>query len=143
MQKHEHFEELCALVPIGQLTASEYQELAEHLKGCVACRHATEDFALVLDQLPVADTDVDDQTLLSLQGDSYRERFLKRASEEGVPFSNEILHPQSGLRLWNRPRRRSFYSFAFAAAAMVILVAALYQNFYRIPTQAPVVARAS
>src|SRR5438445_756041 len=50
MQKHEHFEELCALVPIGQLTATEYEELGEHLKRCGRCRHATEDFALVLDQ---------------------------------------------------------------------------------------------
>src|SRR5438874_12616125 len=116
MPRHEHFEELCALAPIGQLTAEEYLELGEHLKSCASCRHATEDFSLVLDQLPVAESDVDEKTLRSLQGDSYRERFLKRAFEEGVLFSEEILHPQLRSLWWRMPRRKASYFFAFAAA---------------------------
>src|SRR5205823_8060033 len=139
MQKHEHFEELCALVPIGQLTAAEYEELGEHLKNCVSCRHATEDFALVLDQLPVTETDVDERTLLSLQGDSYRERFLKRASEEGIPLSEEILHPENRSRLWHNPRRRASYFFAFAATAAVLVFAVAYRTSWQHPTRlAPV-----
>jgi hypothetical protein len=141
MQKHEHFEELCALVPIGQLTGAEYEELGEHLKSCVSCRHATEDFSLVLDQLPVAETDVDDQTLLSLQGNSYRERFLKRASDEGIPFSEEILHPQNGSVLWNKPRRRTTYLLAFAAAIAMVIFSVAYRTWRVLPArQAPVTA---
>src|SRR5205823_5038414 len=142
MQKHEHFEELCALVPIGQLTAAEYLELGEHLKGCISCRHATEDFSLVLDQLPVAETDVDEKTLRSLQGDSYRERFLKRASGEGIPFSEEILHPQKRSRPWYKPGQRASYFYAFAATAAVVVFAVAYQiSWQHHPRQSPVTAQ--
>jgi hypothetical protein len=144
MPRHEHFEELCALVPIGQLTAAEYEELGEHLKRCGSCRHATEDFALVLDQLPVTETDVDEPALRSLQGDSYRERFLKRASEEGIPFSEEVLHLQKGSALWYKPRRRASYFLAFAAIAAVVVFAVAYRTSTQHPTrQAPVTAQAN
>jgi hypothetical protein len=144
MQKHEHFEELCALVPIGQLTAAEYEELAEHLKTCVNCRHATEDFALVLDQLPVAETDVDEHTLRSLQGDSYRERFLKRASEEGIPFSEDILHPQKQSPFRLKSRRHASYLLAFAATAALVVFAVGYRIWWQVPPRpAPVTAQAN
>jgi hypothetical protein len=141
MQKHEHFEELCALVPIGQLTAAEYEELAEHLKTCVNCRHATEDFALVLDQLPVAETDVDEHTLRSLQGDSYRERFLKRASEEGIPFSEDILHPQKQSPFRLKSRRHASYFLAFAATVALVVFAVGYRTWSQFPKPAAVTAQ--
>jgi hypothetical protein len=141
MQKHEHFEELCALVPIGQLTAAEYEELAQHLNTCVNCRHATEDFALVLDQLPIAETDVDEHTLRSLQGDSYRERFLKRASEEGIPFSEDILHPQKQSPFHFKSRHRASYFLAFAATAALVVFAVGYRTWWQVPPKpAPVTA---
>jgi hypothetical protein len=141
MQKHEHFEELCALAPIGQLTAAEYEELAQHLNTCVNCRHATEDFALVLDQLPIAETDVDEHTLRSLQGDSYRERFLKRASEEGIPFSEDILHPQKQSPFHFKSRHRASYFLAFAATAALVVFAVGYRTWWQVPPKpAPVTA---
>jgi anti-sigma-K factor RskA len=143
MQKHEHFEELCALVPIGQLTAAEYEELAEHLKTCANCCHATEDFALILDQLPVCETDVDEKTLASLQRESYRDRFLKRASEEGIPFSEELVHPRSHSRSWYKSGHRtsSFLRFAAAATVAVVLVVS-YENLRQAPpNQLPVTAQ--
>jgi hypothetical protein len=142
MQKHEHFEELCALVPIGQLTAAEYEELAQHLNTCVNCRHATEDFALVLDQLPIAETDVDEHTLRSLQGHSYRERFLKRASEEGIPFSEEVLHPQKQSPFRLKSRRRASYFLAFAATAALVVFAVGYRAWWQVPPKlVPVTAQ--
>src|SRR5579872_696573 len=142
MQKHEHFEELCALVPIGQLTAAEYEELAEHLNTCVNCRHATEDFALVLDQLPIAETDVDEHTLRSLQGDSYRERFLKRASEEGIPFSADILRPRKQSPLHFKLRPRASYFLAFAATAALVVFTVGYRTWWQVPPKpAPITAQ--
>jgi hypothetical protein len=142
MQKHEHFEELCALVPIGQLTAAEYEELAEHLNTCINCRHATEDFALVLDQLPVAEIDVDEHTLRSLQGDSYRERFLKRASGEGIPFSEDILHPRKQSLFHFKSRRRASYFLAFAATAALVVFAIGYRTWWQVPPKpGPVTAQ--
>src|SRR5215469_3213787 len=138
MQEHEHFEELCALVSIGQLTATEYQELSQHLKTCAHCRHATEDFALILDQLPVSETDVDEKAMASLQRQSYRDRFLKRASEEGIPFSEELLHPQSPSHSWHKPVRRAPYLFAFAAAATAVVVFVVsYGNLRQTPAKQP------
>jgi hypothetical protein len=146
MREHEHFEELCALVPIGQLTPAEYQELATHLKGCVSCRHATEDFSLVLDQLPLAETDLDEKALVSLQGESYRERFLKRASEEGIAFSEELLHPQTSSRWWwQKPRRRVAHFFALASTAAAVVVFAVAHQTWRQtpPKQLPSVTQAN
>jgi hypothetical protein len=134
MPKHEHFEELCALLPIGQLSAEEYEELSEHLRACGNCRHATEEFSLVLDQLPNADSDVDDQSLLVLQGKSYRERFLKRATAEGVPFSNQVLHPVAPMKLWRWPRLRTSGWMAFAAASVVFVLSIdLYHTSHQTP----------
>jgi len=42
--KHERFEELSALAAIGELSASEFSELNEHLPGCAQCREVYADF---------------------------------------------------------------------------------------------------
>ena len=47
-QAHEHFEELCAVAVIGQLTAQEQQELLSHLGECDICRRSADDFVHVL-----------------------------------------------------------------------------------------------
>ncbi len=43
--KHERFEELSALAAIGELSASEFAELNEHLPGCDQCREVYSDFS--------------------------------------------------------------------------------------------------
>ena len=42
--KDEHFEQLCALAAIGELSASEFAELNEHLAGCSSCQELYLDF---------------------------------------------------------------------------------------------------
>jgi hypothetical protein len=53
MRKHEDFEELAALVAIGELSKDEYAELWEHLRGCDGCRRTSEQVDFILDQLPL------------------------------------------------------------------------------------------
>jgi uncharacterized coiled-coil protein SlyX len=119
MQTHEYYEELCALLAIGQLSAEEYRDLVEHLKACPGCRNATGDFSVILDKMPVGEMDVDEQTLLELQGGSYRERFVKRAVAEGVPFSDAVMRSRFSIRKWSWPRLRLVP--AMAAAALIII----------------------
>ena len=124
MQTHEYFEELCALLPIGQLTAEEYQKLAEHLRVCPSCLSTTGEFSVILDKMPVGETDVDEKTLVKLQGDSYRTRFLKRATAEGIPFSDAVIRSRLSIRNW-WPRLGLMR--AIAAVAITAIFILLFQ----------------
>ncbi len=119
MQKHEYFEELSALARIGQLSPEEHFDLIQHLKACDGCRKAGDDFAVILDQLPVVDSDISADSLDRLQTNSYRSRFLKTAQLAGVRFTPEALNP----------KRRSFHvprlAYALAPAFAVALVLAV------------------
>jgi len=123
MQKHEHFEELTALAAIGQLSAEEHRELLEHLRSCDGCRRTADQFDFVLDQLPLPDSSANDRDLQQLQGASYRQRFLERASAEGVRFTPEALGEKrrrvavSFFKNW-RP-----YALGVASAVAVVIVA--------------------
>jgi len=122
MQEHEHYEELCALLPIGQLSAEEYQELVEHLRGCPSCRHTTDDFSVILGEMPVGDADVDERALVALQRDSYRDRFLKRAVAEGIPFSDAVMRPRFSVRTWSWPRLKVMPALATAAITVIVFL---------------------
>ncbi|MGA7796820.1 MAG: hypothetical protein WCA19_27645, partial [Candidatus Acidiferrales bacterium] len=104
------------------LSVEEYQELSEHLRACPSCRHATDDFAVILDKMPVGEADVDEKTLAALQGDSYRARFLKRAVAEGVPFSGAVMRSRFSITKWSWPRIRLMPSLAAVAATVIVIL---------------------
>jgi hypothetical protein len=123
MRKHEDFEELAALAAIGQLSVEEHGEFLEHLRGCAACRRTSDQFNFILDELPLPEPSASDRDLQQLQGASYRQRFLERASAEGVRFTPEALGEKRRriatffFRNW-RP-----YSLGVASAVAVMVVA--------------------
>jgi hypothetical protein len=125
MRKHEDFEELAALAAIGQLSVEEHGDLLEHLRGCAACRHSGDQFNFILDELPLPEPSARDRDLQQLQGASYRQRFLERASAEGVRFTPEALGEKrrritpSFFRNW-RP-----YALGIASAVVVMAVASV------------------
>jgi signal transduction histidine kinase len=132
MPMHEHFEELSALAAIGQLSEQEHHELFEHLTHCDLCRRAGEEFAFILDQLPLAavpNTVGDTQALLSK---SYREKFLQRASSEGVRFAEGISnhsHPLSGRFTFQRNRYIGAVAIAMICLlALAVVIASLFLN---------------
>lgn len=127
MQTHEYYEELSALLPIGQLSAEEYQQLSEHLRGCSSCRNATDEFSVILDKMPVGDTVVDEKSLAALQTDSYRSRFFKRALAEGVPLTNAVMHRRYSFPKWTWPRLQLVP--VLAAVAVIMIVAISLQVF--------------
>lgn len=56
MSRHEHFEELCSLAVLGEVSPDEWTELEKHLGQCPECRVAYSDFvALTAEHLPTAD----------------------------------------------------------------------------------------
>jgi hypothetical protein len=123
MRKHEDFEEFAALAAIGQLSVEEHGELLEHLRGCAACRRTSHQFNFILDELPLPEPSASDRDLQQLQGASYRQRFLERASAEGVRFTPEALGEKrrriatSFFGHW-RP-----YALGVASAVAVMVVA--------------------
>jgi hypothetical protein len=127
MQMHEHFEELCALAVISQLSAEEHQELLTHLRVCDRCKQTEDEFALILDQLPAAappDVSGDTEQLL---GESYFQNFVNRAVAEGVRFTDQV-------RETKRPRSLRFakprwYPVALVAAMLLLLAALLGSVF--------------
>jgi hypothetical protein len=56
MSRHEHFEELCSLAIIGEVSHEEWADLEKHLGQCPQCRVACADFIALTDEhLPTAD----------------------------------------------------------------------------------------
>jgi hypothetical protein len=123
MQMHEHFEELCALAAIAQLSAEEHEELLAHLRACDLCKRAEDDFALILDQLPAADppnVSGDTEDLLS---ESLRQKFLERAVAEGVRFTEEVIEPRRKFSIRLSGWRSRYPRLAIAATVLSVIIA--------------------
>lgn len=89
---HSHFEELCALASVGQVSPSEFQELSDHLRECSYCRQSySEFFELTHQQLPVVAAGQlrpkRTGILGQLLGEDYKARFVVRAQERGMEIS--------------------------------------------------------
>ncbi len=121
MRKHEDFEELAALAAIGQLSVEEHGELLEHLRGCAACRRTSDQFNFILDELPLPESSTSDGDLQQLQGASYRQRFLERASAEGVRFTPEALGEKK-RRIAASFFFRNWRPYALGVASAVALI---------------------
>ncbi len=121
MRKHEHFEELSALAAIGQLSVEEHGELLEHLRSCDGCKRASDQFNFILDQLPLPEPSANDRDLQQLQGASYRQRFLERASAEGVRFTPEARGEKK--RRVATSFFRNWRPYALGGAVAVVVVA--------------------
>src|SRR2546428_3244970 len=137
MPKHDDLRELAALAAIGQLSFDEYRELSEHLRACESCRLAGDQYALILDELPLPEPSATPSNLQKLHSASYRQRFLERASAEGLRFTYEALgrKPQARPQLFRQWRP---FAFGAATAAIILLVGAIvipYLAYQKTTTQ--------
>ena len=124
MQKHEYFEELCALAVAGQLPVDEHKELYSHMRVCDRCRSAARDFVDVLHHLPIEHVELTDRELVDLQEAAGAESFLKRARGEGVVFSRDALESVKPRRsAWTLLTRPVFAVGPALAAIAVFAVA--------------------
>ncbi len=124
MQKHEHFEELCALAVAGELPVEEHKELYSHMRLCGQCRSAARDFVDVLQQLPMEHAELTDRELVDLQEAAGAESFLKRARGEGVVFSKDALASIRPRRPAWRLLTNPVFAVSPALAALAVFVVA-------------------
>jgi hypothetical protein len=128
---HSRFEELCALAPIGEISAEELQELRSHLAVCAQCRIAHEEYGDIVgstfpkpsdlgefDSLPVSVVEPDN---------GERERFFAEARRRGFRISHRAEHGSEAIKTRQTAKQRPFATteswFRAALAAMVLLVA--------------------
>ena len=125
---HSHFEELCALAAVGQVSSSEYEELSYHLRECSCCREwYTEIQQLTHAQLPLgaaqglpAPRPVG--ILGQVFGKAYKARFAARARDRGLEISGPQA-PESGL--WAHLQAFSVPRLSYRHASIVVILALL------------------
>jgi hypothetical protein len=116
MSDHSHYEELAALAAGGHLSDQELTGLQRHSETCPECRNALAGFREVVHfGLPLAQSRLrrSINMITSRPDPGARERFIRRASLEGIAFSPEVRRPTA-----SRTQR-----LIFAAASAGVLAA--------------------
>jgi hypothetical protein len=139
MSKHEQYEELCTLAMIGEVSATEMQDLRQHLSECADCREQYREFTqFLLPQLSISsDNEASFETGYSTADRKrLRKDFLARAQKGGISISREALlgttspaapGPATVTRVpsrmsWNASR----YRWPLAASLALLLFAGGY-----------------
>lgn len=126
MEKHDHFEALCAAASIGQASGAELAELREHLADCSDCQQSYSAF-LELSAVRLATQSNEqevgsDEAIGYIDSALFRERFLKKAEAEGIVFSSGkgfLDMPESQIRA--NPTAKWHTGFALTVAASLLL----------------------
>jgi hypothetical protein len=116
MSDHSQYEELAALAAGGYLDDEELRDFQRHAESCAQCKHAVAQFGeLVHLGLPLVQSRVRRgiSMITNRPNPGATERFIKRASAEGIEFSPEVR------------KRKSFPKLNLSFAAGVGVFAAL------------------
>ena len=122
MNDHSHYEELAALAAGGQLNDEELKDFQLHAETCVECRAAAAEFRdIVHFGLPLTQSSFRRSVNMLMSGpdSGARERFIRRASLEGIAFSPEVRTPTD-----SGSRRLTFG--AVGAGVLAAVVAAVF-----------------
>jgi hypothetical protein len=120
MSDHSHYEELAALAAGGYLDDEELSEFQRHSESCALCKNAVAQFGeLVHLGLPLVQSRLRRgiSMIASRPNPGATERFIRRASAEGIEFSPDVRKRNSFPRL--------HLSFAAGVAAFAALLFAL------------------
>ena len=140
VQRHEHFDELCAAASIGQASPEELLELEQHGSECEQCHEAYEQYLrLAGQQFALAHRDQEltpQEANECLNSDLLTQRFFERAQEEGIRFSDAVARKTRDVV----PSRFSFYRaplwwqqprIAFAACLLITVSTLGGYHLYR------------
>src|ERR1700678_3309803 len=117
MIDHSHYEELAALAAGGHLSDQDLMDVQRHAETCAECKNALAEFhEVVRFGLPLVQSPFrrSINMITSRPDPGARERFIRRASLEGVAFSPEIRRPSIS--------RRPGFAFAIASAGVVAAI---------------------
>jgi hypothetical protein len=131
MSDHSQYEELAALAAGGYLSDEELRDFQRHAETCADCRYAVSQFGeLVHFGLPLVQNGVRRSLsmIASHPNPGATQRFLKRASAEGIQFSADVQKPKSSLG----------FHLSFAAAAGVLAVLLIVFLAGRLPGRGPI-----
>jgi hypothetical protein len=129
MSDHSHYEELAALLAGGFLSDAERIEFCEHIKVCLYCLKAEEEFSeLVHSGLPLTVSPLQEfvDKTKTRPDNGMRARFFHRVRREGIVFSPGV----EGSALYPR-RRVSIFIAAGTAVATAIAVVAFFVSYWR------------
>jgi hypothetical protein len=123
MSDHSRYEELAALAASGHLSDDELADLRQHADTCMECKSAGAEFSEIVHfGLPTVQSPFrrSINMIMSRPDPGARERFIRRASLEGIAFSPEVKKASDSQ--WPR------FSLAAASACglAVIVTAVLY-----------------
>jgi hypothetical protein len=130
MSDHSQYEESAALAAGGYLTDEELRSFQTHAETCAQCRDAVSNFGeLVHFGLPLVQNRLRQSIsmITSRPNPGATQRFLRRASAEGIQFSPDVQKPKTshGFRL----------SFAAAAGVLATLLLVFLEG--RLPGHSP------
>jgi hypothetical protein len=131
MSDHSQYEELAALAAGGYLGDEELRGFQTHAETCAQCRNALSEFGeLVHFGLPLVQSRrrPSISMIASHPNPGATQRFLKRASAEGIQFSADVQKPKSSLG----------FHLSFAAAAGVLAILLIVFLAGRLPGRGPI-----
>ena len=116
LSEHSHFEELCALASVGEISPAEYRKLSEHLRECASCRVSYADFReLIHLDLPLVIAEEDFEAKHSglfswFIERQYNGRFIARAKDRGLDLVGKR---ETRDIFWNRMAILSLSRFPY------------------------------
>lgn len=128
MIDHSHYEELAALAAGGHLGDQDLMDVQRHAETCAECKNALAEFhEVVRFGLPLAQSPFRRSLnmIASRPDPGARERFIRRASLEGITFSPEVRASTAS------PRPRFIFAAASAGAAAAIVAGVLFISHHR------------
>jgi anti-sigma factor RsiW len=133
MSDHSHFEELAALAAGGHLSDQELTDLQRHSETCAECKIAVAEFRKVVHfGLPLAQSPFRRSLnmITSRPDPGARERFIRRASLEGIAFSPEVRRPTASL-----DRRLTFAAVGAGILAATVTAVLFISHHPAVPSR--------
>jgi hypothetical protein len=128
MIDHSHYEELAALAAGGHLSDQDMMDVQRHAETCAECKNALAEFhEVVRFGLPLAQSPLrrSINMITSRPDPGARERFIRRASLEGITFSPEVRNPTTSRR------PRLIFAVASAGVVTAIVAGVLFISHHR------------